>query len=99
MVSGDEPELDAFVHPRPRLETLRPVRPVGFVLVGREPCVAFDLAADRGGVPADQAGNPPYARPVADLYLDDLPFLFRQARIHLTQGATSFHWLSRQSPI
>ena len=85
--------------PRPRLETLRPVRPVGFVLVGREPCVAFDSAADRGGVSADQAGDPPYARPVADLYPDDPPFLFRQVRIHLPQGATPLHWLSGQSPI
>lgn len=59
----------------------------------------YNFAADRGGVSADQAGDPPYARPVADLYLDDLPFLFRQVRMHLTQGATPFHWSSGQSPI
>ena len=46
--------------PRAGPETLRPVRPVGLALIGREPRVAFDLAADRGGVPADQAGDPPY---------------------------------------
>lgn len=58
----------------------------------------YNFAADRGGVSADQAGDPPYACPVVDLYLDDLPFLFRQVRMHLTQGATPFHWLSGQSP-
>ena len=32
--------------PRPGPEPFGPVRPVGFALVGREPRVALDLAAD-----------------------------------------------------
>lgn len=74
--------------PRTRLEPLGPVRPVRFALVGREPRVAFDLPADRGRMPSQHHGYAAHARPVAHLDLDDLPFLFRQVRIHLAQGAT-----------
>ncbi|AUD84512.1 Hypothetical protein NRBB56_0456 [Bifidobacterium breve] len=46
------------------------------------------LPADRGRMPSRHHGYAAHARPVAHLNPDDLPFLFRQVRIHLAQGAT-----------
>ena len=74
--------------PRTRPEPPGPARPVRFALAGREPRVAFDLPAGRGRMPSRHHGYAVHARPVAHLNPDDLPFLFRQARIHLAQGAT-----------
>ena len=39
-------------------------------------------------MPSRHHGYAAHARPVAHLNPDDLPFLFRQVRIHLAQGAT-----------
>ena len=86
--------------PRARLQTLRPVRPVGLALVGREPRVAPDLPADAGRAASQQTGYLPDARAVADLDLDDLAFLFRQVRIYFPHRCNiPSDWLSGQSPI
>ncbi len=68
--------------PGPRLQPLRPVRPVGFVPVGREPRVAPDLAADARRATAQHGGDRPDRGAVAHLDLDDLPFLLTDMRIH-----------------
>ena len=78
----------AAARPRTRPGPPGPARPARFALVGREPRVASDLPADRGRMPSRHHGYAAHARPVAHLNLDDLPFLFRQVRIHLVQGAT-----------
>ena len=78
----------AAARPRTRPGPPGPVRPVRFALVGREPRVASDLPAGRGRMPSRHHGHAAHARPVAHLNPDDLPFLFRQVRIHLAQGAT-----------
>ena len=67
------------VSARPR-GRLQPFRPVGLVLVGREPRVASDLPADRRGVAAGHQTDPADAVAVADLDPDGLASLFRQAR-------------------
>ena len=83
-----------------RLRTLRPVRPSGLVLVGREPRVALDLPADAGRAASRQTGHLPDARAVADLDLDDLAFLFRQVRICFPHRCDiPSDWFSGQSPI
>ena len=78
----------AAARPRTRPEPPGPARPVRFALAGREPRVASDLPAGRGRMPSRHHGHAAHARPVAHLNPDDPPFLFRQARIHLAQGAT-----------
>ena len=78
----------AAARPRTRPGPPGPARPVRFALAGREPRVASDLPADRGRMPSRHHGHAAHARPVAHLDPDDLPFLFRQVRIHLAQGAT-----------
>ena len=86
--------------PRARLQTLRPVRPSGLALVGREPHVAPDLPADRRGVAAEHQTDPADAGAVADLDLDDLAFLFRQVRIYFSHRCNiPSDWFSGQSPI
>ena len=86
--------------PRARLQTLRPVRPVGLALVGREPHVAPDLPADAERAASRQTGHLPDARAVADLDLDDLAFLFRQVRIYFPHRCNiPSDWFSGQSPI
>ena len=52
------------------------------------PAEGHVLPADRGRMPSRHHGYAAHARPVAHLNPDDLPFLFRQVRIHLAQGAT-----------
>lgn len=87
------------VSARPRAR-LQPFRPVGLVLVRREPRVAFDLPADRRGVAAGHQTDPADASAVADLDLDDLAFPFRQVRIYFSHRCNiPSDWLSGQSPI
>ena len=78
----------AAARPRTRPEPPGPARPARFALAGREPRVASDLPAGRGRMPSRHHGHAAHARPVAHPNPDDLPSLFRQARIHLAQGAT-----------
>ena len=78
----------AAARPRTRPEPPGPARPARFALAGREPRVASDLPAGRGRMPSRHHGHEAHARPVAHPNPDDLPSLFRQARIHLAQGAT-----------
>ena len=86
--------------PRARLQPLRPVRPVGLALVGREPRVVSDLPAGRRGVAAEHQTDPADAGAVADLDPDDLAFLFRQARTCFSRRCNiPSDWLSGQSPI
>ena len=95
------PALAASVRPWwPARNAFRPVRPVGLVLVGREPRVALDLPADRRGVAAEHQADPADAGAVADLDLDDLAFLFRQVRIYFSHRCNiPSDWFSGQSPI
>ena len=87
------------VSARPR-GRLQPFRPVGLVLVGREPRVASDLPADRRGVAAEHQTDPADAGAVADLDPDDLAFLFRQARTCSSHRCDiPSDWLSGQSSI
>lgn len=91
------PAMVVSARPRARLQ---PFRPVGLVLVGREPRVAFDLPADRRGVAAGHQTDPADAGAVADLDLDDLAFPFRQVRIYFPHRCNiPSDWLSGQSPI
>ena len=46
-------------------------------------------------MPSRHHGYAAHARPVAHLNPDDLPFLFRQVRIHLAQGATPLRLVIR----
>ena len=85
----------AAARPRTRPEPPGPARPVRFALAGREPRVASDLPADRGRMPSRHHGHAAHARPVAHLNPDDPPFLFRQVRIHLAQGATPLRLATR----
>ena len=78
----------AAARPRTRPGPPGPARPARFALIGREPRVASDLPAGRGRMPSRHHGHAAHARPVAHPNPDDLPFLFRQVRIHLAQGAT-----------
>ena len=78
-----------------RPEPPGPARPARFALAGREPRVASDLPAGRGRMPSRHHGHAAHARPVAHLNPDDLPFLFRQARIHLAQSATPLRLVIR----
>lgn len=85
----------AAARPRTRPEPPGPARPARFALAGREPRVASDLPAGRGRMPSRHHGHAAHARPVAHLNPDDLPFLFRQARIHLAQSATPLRLVIR----
>ena len=75
--------------PRARLQTLRPVRPSGLALVGREPHVAPALPADAGRAASRQTGHLPDARAVADLDLDDLRSSSDRCEYTFPIGATS----------
>ena len=75
--------------PRARLQTLRPVRPSGLALVGRETHVAPDLPADAGRATSRQTGHLPDARAVADLDLDDLRSSSDRCEYTFPIGATS----------
>lgn len=83
--------------PRSRLQAFQPVR---LALVGREPRVALDLPADGGRAAPEHRSDRPYAGAVADLDLDDLPFLFRQVRIYCSHRRNiPSDWFSGQLPI
>ncbi len=82
-------------HGRPRagLQPFRPVRAVGFVLVGREPQSPFQLAADGGLVPADQPGRSPDAQTLLAMQpLDPDPLVRGQVRITCTHECNTSSW-------
>ena len=82
-------------HGRPRagLQPFRPVRAVGFVLVGREPRSPFRLVADGGLVPADQPGRFPDAQTLLAMQpLDPDPLVRGQVRITCTHECNTSSW-------